>query len=238
MTRSRKRKRVVNRRDAPKRKNQRFNPVLETLSSFKTRLSRDHNPTMMSTETGSDQKEPDDSRLFLEAMSDVKPLEGGNKKVTPVPNLHVRPPHPAPDEDMEAMAHLSELVAGNAQIDITFTDEYMEGAIQGFNRKLMQKLKRGEFPIQDHVDLHGLSKEQAKATLHNFLIQSYRQGLRSVLVVHGRGLNSENHVPVIKKNLPVWLSRGTLRKVVLAFATARIYDGGPGAIYLLLRKAK
>jgi DNA-nicking Smr family endonuclease len=56
--------------------------------------------------------------------------------------------------------------------------------------------------------------------------------------VHGRGLNSENHIPILKERLPVWLNRGPINKIVLAFSTARPYDGGAGAVYVLLKKFK
>jgi DNA-nicking Smr family endonuclease len=100
----------------------------------------------------------------------------------------------------------------------------------------MQRLKKGQFPIQDYVDLHGLTKQEAEIRVRDFLLQSQRLGLRCVLVVHGRGLNSENHIPVLKERLPAWLSRGPVKKLVLAFSTARPYDGGTGAIYVLLRR--
>jgi len=88
------------------------------------------------------------------------------------------------------------------------------------------------------VDLHGLTKQDAEIRIRDFLLQSNRLGLRCVLVVHGRGLNSEDHIPVLKERLPLWLSRGPIKKIVLAFSTAMPYDGGTGAIYILLRKAK
>jgi DNA-nicking Smr family endonuclease len=67
------------------------------------------------------------------------------------------------------------------------------------------------------------------------LFHSRALGMRCVLVVHGRGLNSENKICVLKENLPVWLSTGSLKRVVLAFCTARPYDGGTGAVYVMLR---
>jgi DNA-nicking Smr family endonuclease len=182
--------------------------------------------------------EPDESRYFLEAMSDVKPLSGSRKTITRVPNPDMRPAHPVRDDELEAMTHLSDLVSGAAEMDITFSDEYIEGSVHGFSRKLMQKLKKGRFPVQDYMDLHGLTKQDAEVRIRDFLLQSNRRGLRCVLVVHGRGLNSEDHIPVLKERLPIWLSRGPVKKIVLAFSTAMPYDGGTGAIYVLLRKAK
>jgi DNA-nicking Smr family endonuclease len=183
-------------------------------------------------------REPDEAGYFLEAMSDVKPLSGSKKIVTRVPNPNMRPAHPVRDDELEVMAHLSDLVSGAAEMDITFSDEYIEGSVHGFNRKLMQKLKKGQFPVQGYVDLHGLTKQDAEIRIRDFLLQSNRLGLRCVLVIHGRGLNSEDHIPVLKERLPIWLSRGPVKKIVLAFSTAMPYDGGTGAIYILLRKAK
>ena len=91
-------------------------------------------------------------------------------------------------------------------------------------------------PVQDFIDLHGFTKQEAEVELKEFLIRSYKLGLRCVLIVHGRGLNSPESLPVIKEGLPRWLAQGPIRKLVLAFATARPYDGGTGAIYVLLRR--
>ena len=183
-------------------------------------------------------EKPDDAQFFLDAMSDVEPLSMGKDTVSRTPKLNIRPAHPAPDDELEAMTHLSDLVSGTAEMDITFSDEYIEGSMPGFSQKLMKRLKKGQFPVQDYVDLHGLTKQEAEIRVRDFLIQSHRFGLRCVLVVHGRGLNSENHIPILKERLPVWLSRGQAKKIVLAFSTARPYDGGTGALYILLRKQK
>jgi len=180
--------------------------------------------------------EPDDNRRFMEAMADVTPIPGVRKIAPGNPDPGIKPPHPAPDDELEGVARLCDLVSGTAEMDITFSDEYIEGAVRGFNRKMMDRLKKGRFPVQDYVDLHGLTKQAARDRVTGFLIQSHQRGLRCVLVVHGRGLNSENHIPVLKERLPLWLSRGSVRKIVLAFCTARPYDGGTGAVYILLRK--
>lgn len=179
-----------------------------------------------------------EDRIFLEAVSDVTPLSSSKKTVFPTPDARMRPAHQAPDEELEAMAHLNDLVSGSAEVDITFTDEYVEGAVPGFDRKLMLRLKRGEFAVQDHLDLHGLTKQEAELRVRQFLVQSFNKGLRCVLVVTGRGLNSENQIPILKERLPLWLRRGPARKIVLAFSTAKPYDGGTGAIYVLLRRRR
>ncbi|MCD6561774.1 MAG: Smr/MutS family protein [Deltaproteobacteria bacterium] len=180
----------------------------------------------------------DDTKYFLEAMSGVVPLSNSDNILDRPPDINIRPSHPAPDDELETIAHLNDLVSGITDMDITFSDEFIEGSMPGFSRKLMQRLKKGEFPVQDYLDLHGLVKQEAESRIRDFLLQNHRLGLRCVLVVHGRGLNSENHIPVLKKLLPVWLNRGPVKKIVLAFSTARSYDGGTGAIYILLRRRR
>ncbi|MFH0844631.1 MAG: Smr/MutS family protein [Pseudomonadota bacterium] len=180
----------------------------------------------------------DDERYFLDAMSDVTPLIEEKRKAMPniSPNSH--PAHPAPDEVRETLAYLNGLVKGVIDMDITFSDEYMEGSVKGLSQKIMKRLKKGQIPYQDYIDLHGLTREGAEIKVRDFLLQSHKCGLRCLLIVHGRGRNSPDSFPVLKEMLPIWLNRGPIKKIVLAFATAQPYDGGTGAIYVLLKKRR
>jgi DNA-nicking Smr family endonuclease len=45
-------------------------------------------------------------------------------------------------------------------------------------------------------------------------------------------------VPILKRNLVDWLSRGPWARSVLAFTSARPCDGGAGALYILLRRKR
>jgi DNA-nicking Smr family endonuclease len=177
-----------------------------------------------------------DRNSFLEAMQGVSPLTDKKDRAPRPWAARIKPSHPPPDEEKTAMDHLRGLVKGSVELDVTFSDEYIEGAVKGFSRKVMKKLKRGELPVQDHIDLHGLTKQEAEAVVGDFVYRSYRDGLRCILIVHGRGLNSPDSFPVLKEGLPRWLGRGKTGKLVLAFSTARPYDGGTGATYVLLRR--
>ncbi len=211
-----------------------FNPLKGDLASVKDAVqTKDKEPEPQNPPKR--KKIQDENQYFLQALSDVNPLHGSKKRITRQPDPDIKPAHQAGSDELEALAHLSDLVSGNAEMDITFTDEYIEGSVAGFSRKLMKQLKKGMFPTQDYVDLHGLTKQEAEEEVKSFLMHSYRLGLRCVLIVHGRGLNSEDHIPVLKKRLPIWLNRSPTRKIVLAFSTARPYDGGAGAVYVLLK---
>ncbi|MDD3582209.1 MAG: Smr/MutS family protein [Desulfobacca sp.] len=179
----------------------------------------------------------DDHLLFQEAMRQVRPLPRQGAYMVP---SHPRPRSllPWPDEDWEALTQLHELVAGQRDFDLSFTDEYMEGQVASLDPRIMAALRAGAFPIQDYLDFHGLTVAAAREGLEKFLAQCQARGYRTVLIVHGRGHRSPNQIPVLKKHLQSWLTSKRFRRQVLAFATARPYDGGAGALYLLLRRYK
>jgi len=180
----------------------------------------------------------DDTNIFDQAMSGVVPIEKKGVRKIPAHEKKIAPPYPAPDIEQEVMEHLRDLVNGTVDMDITFSDEYIEGSISGVDKNTMRRLKRGQIPVQDHIDLHGLTQKEAETSVREFLVNSQARGLQCVLIVHGRGLNSPDNIPILKERLPVWLNRGAARKIVKAFASARPYDGGTGAIYVLLRRLK
>lgn len=211
-----------------------FNPAFKGLKK-KIQQGREK-PKEFSEQECRTEEQEDEMGFFLNAMSGVAPIARNKEKSLRSQAARAKPSHPPPDERKAAMAHLQGLVNGSVDLDITFSDEYIEGVVRGLSQKLMKKLKRGELPVQDHIDLHGLTRQKAEATVHDFVYQSYRSGLRCVLIVHGRGLNSPENFSVLKEGLPMWLGRGKTGKLVLAFSTARPYDGGTGATYVLLRK--
>lgn len=235
MARRKKRKKHSHGEDYLKKGPEIFNPLKVDISHLKE-VDKPVDKVQNAQEQPKYGQAQDENLYFLEALSDVKALDGGKKRITRLPDPDIKPAHAPGNDELESLAHLSDLVSGHGELDITFTDEYIEGSVAGLSRKLMKHLKKGMFPIQDYMDLHGLSKQDAEVKVHDFLLQSYRRGLRCVLIVHGRGLNSENHIPVLKERLPAWLKRSPINRIVLAFSTARPYDGGAGAVYVLLRQ--
>jgi DNA-nicking Smr family endonuclease len=177
-----------------------------------------------------------EEECFARHMQDVTPLKNdGRVRVTPLPpNLPLR----AQTEENEALAELYDLVAGRSGFDITDTDEYLEGTVSGLDIRLVRKLRTGEFSRQAALDLHGMTSDAAQVEVEKFILGAVRLGLRCVLIVHGRGRNSPRQIPVLKDRLKQWLTRAKLGRLVLAFATARPHDGGPGAMYVLLRRER
>lgn len=175
--------------------------------------------------------EEDDASLFYSAMDGVQQITNRGEAPTPNPRLPE-----IIDENAEALAQLSELVAGTGEFDFSGSEEFIEGASPGTDRNLLRALRRGDFSIQGRLDLHGMTQAQAREAVERFLSDSRRASKRCVLIIHGRGLNSQDQVPVLKEWLKGWLSQKRIGNMVLAFSTARPQDGGAGAVYVLLRR--
>jgi DNA-nicking Smr family endonuclease len=181
------------------------------------------------------QTELTEDELWTVAVDGTKPLADRSARVKPGPQpLSVA--RPELDADLEAYDELRALVTGEVPFDIADTDEFIEGHARGLDPRVVRRLRRGDFAIQDHVDLHGLLKEEAKAELESFLARSQKQGRRCVLVVHGRGLHSKDQVPVLKEALKRWMHTARFARHVLGFSSARPHDGGTGAVYVLLKR--
>ncbi|MFO8073538.1 MAG: Smr/MutS family protein [Polyangia bacterium] len=186
---------------------------------------------------------PERERPFAEADGEDEAFAELTAGVEPLDDPHgaARPrvaPRPAPAEADEAylvMRQLDELVYGNAPFDFADTDEQIEAAVQGLDRRVLRRLRRGDFSVQRHVDLHGLKRDEAREAVARFVREARRDGLRCVLIVHGRGRGSKDNIPVLKEKLRAWLTRGAIGKHVLAYTSARPWDGGTGAVYVLLR---
>jgi DNA-nicking Smr family endonuclease len=102
----------------------------------------------------------------------------------------------------------------------------------GVRIQVMRRLRRGLYPIDDELDLHGLSQAAARSELADFIARSRDRGCRCVRIIHGKGHRSGARGPVLKIAVNLWLRR---LPDVMAFVSARAMDGGAGAVYVLLR---
>jgi len=186
------------------------------------------------TEPPPSTREPSDGELWASAVADVEPLAPGPALVeAPAPS---RRPEPFWHPDLDAIRELEALVSGEAPFDLADTDEFIEGRVPGLDPGIVRRLRRGEFAVQGHIDLHGMTRDAAKSAVDEFLRSSRASGKRCVLLVHGRGIHSKDQVPILKEALKTWLATARFGRHVLAFATARPADGGAGAVYVLLRR--
>ncbi len=185
----------------------------------------------------SEQEKSADASAFRAAVRDVKPLvqppaAAGLAKAKPrarlrgaaeaVENLDdVMPLIPTPPSG-EA-ASLEEAAAGSAALSFHRA---------GVRIQVIRRLRRGLYPIEDELDLHGLTQSLARDRLADFIARSRDSGRRCVRIIHGKGSRSGARGPVLKTAVNLWLRR---HMDVVAFISARAIDGGTGAVYVLLR---
>ncbi|MCR4665841.1 MAG: Smr/MutS family protein [Desulfovibrio sp.] len=166
-------------------------------------------------------------RAFYTAMDGAKPLKKGGRGVVPV---HKNTPPPAESDAFSA------LLTGRLEFELLCRDEYLEGHIAGLDQMTVEKLRAGAFSPEAHIDLHGCTAVQAFEALRSFIKDAWLRGLRTLLVIPGRGRNSFDGIGILRAKLQLWLTQEPLKRVVLAFCTAQPQDGGPGSVYVLLRK--
>jgi len=164
---------------------------------------------------------PEDAALFRAAVGEVQPLPKQNR-ITP---------QPAPRQP------LLDFAATPVAIPDTLSDFAAEKApgeflSNGLSRMTLRKLRRGTWPIQDSLDLHGNNTDAARKLLQEFLHEATQRNLRSVLVIHGKGLNSQGGEAVLRKLTRHWL---TQHRQVLGYCDAQPRNGGSGAVLVLLK---
>jgi len=165
-----------------------------------------------------------DREIFAEATRDVRRIKDDERVVASRP----RPRPTARKRRSEHTDVLHESLHGASA-------EPLEES--GFRRpglpdRNFRQLQRGKFAIEDEVDLHGMTRAEARNALKQFLAESVARRLGCVRVIHGKGSRSGPQGPVLKALVQHWLTQWD---EVLAFATARTQHGGTGAVYVLLR---
>jgi len=168
-----------------------------------------------------DESLSDDAALFRAAVGDVRPLPDQNRVVSQRPPRRpllrgTSTPEAIPDT-------LSDFASGE------LPDDYLGN---GLSRMMLRKLRRGHWPVQDRLDLHGLDTDAARRLLQEFLHEAMRRGLRCVLVIHGKGMNSRDGEAVLKQRTRHWLIQ---HPRVLAWCDAPPGEGGGGAVLALLK---
>lgn len=166
----------------------------------------------------------DDAALFREAIGTVRRIQA-----PPAPPA-VAPPLPRPRrfeaDEVEALRQSRQL-AGEAPPD---GDELLAFRRNEVSERTLKRLRRGEYSVQDELDLHHLRATDAETLLRRFLSEARSGDRHCVRIVHGKGLRSEG-APVLKQLVDRMLRQ---RGDVLAFASAPANQGGAGAVLVLL----
>jgi DNA-nicking Smr family endonuclease len=167
-----------------------------------------------------------DARLFREAVRDVKPLSHDRNSAAP----RKRPPR-ARFARADRFAVLDESLHGDLSDPSVASGDELSFRRPGISENVLRRLRRGEYRVAGEIDLHGLTVAQAKQALREFMGAALARRAACVRIIHGKGLRSGHHGPVLKG-----VVSGALRRMsaVMAYVSARPVDGGTGALYVLL----
>jgi DNA-nicking Smr family endonuclease len=172
---------------------------------------------------------PPDDEEFRRALAGVEPLAPTRRVTLP----RSRPAPVAKQRQRDERAALAESLQGPVSLDDALeSGEELAFLRDGLSRQLLRQLRRGHWVVEDDLDLHGMNRIQAEASVAAFLRRCVTRHLRCVRIVHGKGLGSRNREPVLKGKLRRWLC---VRDEVLAFCQAPAADGGSGALLVLLK---
>ena len=174
---------------------------------------------------------PDDEE-FRRAIADVEPLPPP-RRIAP---RSAPPPPLAEQRRRDERAALRESLNAPLSVDDAIdSGEELVFLREGLPRPLLRKLRRGHWVVEENLDLHGMNRVEAAASVAAFLRRCVARGLRCVRIVHGKGLGSRNREPVLKAKLRKWLAQ---RDEVLAYCQAPAADGGSGAVLVLLKAVR
>ena len=173
-----------------------------------------------------------DNDLFKKEIGEVKPIKRKDTVAT-----YSQTPKPKPIakkfiEDEKKV--LVDSISDNFEsIDYFLARDELFYIKKNHSPDIVKKLRNGSWVVEDSIDLHGLTSDEAKLALVEFISYCKQRGIRCIRIIHGKGYNSKNKEPVLKNKVKKWLIQ---KQEVICFVQAPNHDGGGGALLTLLEK--
>lgn len=168
---------------------------------------------------------PDEKSLFLDAMEDVQPLKR-------CADVHWHPSRNARAPQRVDILQLDNFLT-TGFLDVVPLATPLEFRREGVQTGVIDKLRSGKYSQQASLSLLRQPVEQCRQMLFSFIHQARQEGLRNLLIIHGKGKEEGSHANIIRSYLARWL---TEFDDVQAFCAAQPHHGGNGACYVSLRK--
>ena len=174
-------------------------------------------------------QQQEDENVFLNAMSGVKPLESSDV----VHELEKPKAKVIQQDDFADEWIINDPLSDELEVTEVDGGEVLSFCRDGIQKNVFKKLRSGGYRISDELDLHGLSVKQAKEILVFYIQEAAQFEGCCIRIIHGKGLSSGKQKSVLKTYINHWLSE---HDRVLAFHSAKVKDGGTGAVYVLLKR--
>lgn len=186
---------------------------------------------------------PDDHGLWDEVKRTIAPLKARFQKDK------TRPEKFTTSKMLASSSHSSAQDNLNGFIPKSFA-RHAVPPLASFDRRLAQRLARGQLEPEARLDLHGDGVETARMKLLHFLSSQHQQGTRLVLVITGKGASPFSghtlhgvkhfHAPEregrLRRELTNWLHEEIFRLHVIGYQPSHPRHGGGGAFYVRLRR--
>ncbi len=179
---------------------------------------------------------PEEERLWKQVAETTTPI----KRVTSPKLSFSQPPKAEPKRPAYAPPKFQ--VGEKARASdtrITAPDQPVR-----MDHKAFTRLRRGKSNPEARIDLHGMTAATAHTALNSFLLRAYSEQKRLVLVITGKGRQTDNDDPaprragVLRQQVPHWLDQPPLRQIVLQTSPAHQRHGGSGALYVYLNRRR
>ncbi len=193
---------------------------------------------------------PTNNPPFAELIRDVTPLgKHAEQRIRKKKNTHATPYNQTARRH-SATSNTSTNATAVATEKQLMPEDSILYAAPGLDQANLRKLRKGTLRPSYWLDLHGDTVAQAQWRVDNALQQALTQQHRCLLIIHGKGgrkierfidpkkpiLNDTPPLQAVLKNhVNRWLRQ---HDKVLGFCSAKPQDGGTGAVYVLLKKAK
>lgn len=172
----------------------------------------------------------DERELFRESVGPVRRVRSRRDRSRPAPR-----PAEAHMREADERQVMAELESADIAVEGLETGEELLWLRPGLQRRVLTRLRRGHWSVQDEIDLHAMNAEAASRSIRYLLDEAEARHRRCVKIIHGKGLRSGPGGPRLKAVTARVLSR---HPRVLAFASAPPADGGTGAVYVLLKAGR
>jgi DNA-nicking Smr family endonuclease len=187
---------------------------------------------------------PVDRALWEAVAATVKPLRQHRRRIATKPAKPAEPPAPeppppSPPEAPKPEAAASAKPAAGRGRPAAPPPKPAPGDI---DRRTRLRIARGHYAVEARIDLHGMTQARAHAALLGFLAARQAEGLKTVLVITGKGRpgdaerHSEGERGVLRRLVPAWLGARDAAALVESYGEAAPTHGGGGALYVRLRR--
>lgn len=181
-----------------------------------------------------------DGEIWSAVAAQARPLPRRHEIVAPdlppLPKI-LRPERPGPAD----FARAENLRKG----PVKPAGKAMPKQLPQMDGRLKQRLIQGRIPVEQRLDLHGLTLKEAERAMDRLLREAVARGQRGLLVITGKGQRGNEEPPpiferrgVLRAWLPDYLRHGPWRDQILGLAPARQELGGAGAFFVLLRRQR